>query len=136
MVKEDKQPGKLKTILGLILMSALTQALNGEGDVVLIYYQDQPTQYARIESIETDIKKDWYQVTLLLLTVPTQTVTWILRDTYINGDLFTMGGVSMRLERVEKVVLEKESARHDSVDRDKISNSQNRGLKVLPFKKR
>ena len=117
-------------------MADFTQSSNGEGDVVLIYYQDQPTQYARIEFIKTDIKKGWYHVTLLLLTVPTQTVTWILRDIYINGEPFTMGGVSMRLERVDRVALEKEPARHDPVNRDKTSNSQSKGPKVLPFKKR
>jgi hypothetical protein len=71
---------------------------NREGDVVLIRYQDQPMAYARIEGINPDIKKDWYQVTLLLLTIPAQSVTWILRDEYINGASFTMGGQSMRLK--------------------------------------
>ena len=78
-------------------------AANREGDVILIYYQDQPVAYARIEGINPDIKKDWYQVTLLLLTIPAQSVTWILRDEYINGASFTMGGQSMRLEKVKRV---------------------------------
>jgi hypothetical protein len=73
---------------------------NREGDVVLIHYQDQPVAYARIDGINPDVKKDWYQVTLLLLTIPAQSVTWILRDEYINGTPFTMGGQSMRLEKV------------------------------------
>jgi hypothetical protein len=75
---------------------------NREGDVVLIHYQDKPMAYARIEAIEPDIKKDWYHVTLLLLTIPAQTVTWILREAYIRGELFTMGGQPVRLERVKK----------------------------------
>jgi hypothetical protein len=78
-------------------------AVNREGDVVLIHYQDQPMAYARIEGINPDIKRDWYQVTLLLLTIPAQSVTWILRNEYINGTSFTMGGQSMRLEKVKKV---------------------------------
>ena len=78
-------------------------AANRKGDVVLIHYQDQPVAYARIEGINPDIKKDWYQVTLLLLTIPAQSVTWILRDEYIHGASFTMGGQSMRLEKVERV---------------------------------
>jgi hypothetical protein len=80
------------------------KAANREGDVVLIYYQDKPMAYARIEGINPDIKKDWYQVALLLLTIPAQSVTWILRDEYINGDSFTMGGQSMRLEKVKKTL--------------------------------
>jgi hypothetical protein len=51
-----------------------------EGDLVLIYHQEKPAVYARIEAIEADVKRDWYQVTLLLLTIPAQTVTWILRE--------------------------------------------------------
>ena len=81
-------------------------AVNREGDVVLIYYQDQPMVYGRIEGIGPDVKKDWYQVTLLFLTVPAQTVTWILRDEYINGASFTMGGQAMRLEKVKRVLPE------------------------------
>jgi hypothetical protein len=72
-----------------------------ENDIILIYYEGQPVSFARIESILPDVKKDWYHVKLLLLQVPLQTVTWILRDVYINGEEFTMGGNRMRLEKVE-----------------------------------
>jgi len=47
--------------------------MNAEGDIVLIHYQDKPTVYARIEHIEVDVIKDWYQITLLLLTIPAGT---------------------------------------------------------------
>jgi len=71
-----------------------------ENDVVLIYYEDQPITFARIENISPDIKKDWYNVKLLMLHVPLQVTTWILRDIYINGQEFTMDGKKMRLEQV------------------------------------
>jgi hypothetical protein len=71
-----------------------------EGDIVLIYHQDQPALYARIEAIEPDMKKDWYRLKLLLLTIPAQVVTWILREEYINGAGFTMNDQPMRLEKV------------------------------------
>ena len=58
-----------------------------------------------MENIRPDMKKDWYHITLLLLTIPTQTVTWILKDVYIEGEEFTMGGQPMRLEAVKKTVL-------------------------------
>jgi hypothetical protein len=32
--------------------------------------------------------------------VPLQVVTWILRDVYINGEPYTMGGKAMRIEKV------------------------------------
>ena len=105
--------------------------MNSEGDVILVYYQDKPAGYGRIEAIKPDIKKDWYQITLLLLSIPAQTVTWILRDEYINGAVFTMGGQEMRLEKVEKVTA-------DSEDPEEISEQKGRGKrpKVVPLKKR
>jgi len=71
-----------------------------ENDLVLIYLEDQPLSFARIESILADSKPDWYHVKLLLLQVPPQIVTWILRDIYIEGAEFTMKGKRMRLEKV------------------------------------
>jgi hypothetical protein len=71
-----------------------------ENDIVLIYFEDKPLVFARIETILPDNKKDWYHVSLLMLQVPLQTVTWILRDVYIDGAEFTMNGKRMRLEEV------------------------------------
>lgn len=72
-----------------------------EKDIVLIYYEDQPLVFARVEEIGPDVKKDWYHIRLMLLQLPVRTVTWILKDDYINGAEFTMGGHRMRLEKVE-----------------------------------
>ena len=71
-----------------------------ENDLVLIYLEDKPLSFARIEEISADSKPDWYHVKLLLLQVPPQVVTWILRDVYINGGEFTMNGKRLRLELV------------------------------------
>ena len=71
-----------------------------ENDIVLIYFEDKPFAFARVEEILPDTKRDWYHVKLLWLQVPLQVVTWILRDVYINGEPFTMGGKNMRLEKV------------------------------------
>ena len=69
-----------------------------ENDIVLIHFEDQPLGFARIEEILPDNKPDWYHVKLLMLQIPLQVVTWILRDRYIMGDEFTMNGKRMRLE--------------------------------------
>lgn len=69
-------------------------------DIVLIYFEDNPLAFARIEAIRPDAKSGWYQIRLLLLQVPLQAVTWILREAYINGAEFTMNGKRMRLEKV------------------------------------
>ena len=71
-----------------------------ENDLVLIYFEDNPLSFARVESILPDSKPDWYHVKLLLLQIPPRVVTWILRDVYINGTEFTMNGKRMRLEKV------------------------------------
>jgi hypothetical protein len=103
--------------------------MSREGDVILVYYEDKPAVYARIESIEPDIKKDWYQVTLQLLTLPAQTVTWILRAPYIDGEPFSMGGKAMHLEEVKRIPLEKGPEAETPA-----RNAPERG-KVIPFKK-
>jgi hypothetical protein len=107
-------------------------AASREGDVVLIHYQDQPVAYARIEGINPDIKKDWYQVTLLLLTIPAQSVTWILRDEYIHGASFTMGGQSMRLEKVKRA-FPGEAPQDDGQPQG--PKSLEKASKVIAFKK-
>ncbi len=71
-----------------------------ENDLVLIYFEDNPLSFARIEDIQPDAKRDWYHVKLLLLQIPPQLVTWILRDVYVNGTEFTMNGQRMRIEKV------------------------------------
>ncbi len=70
------------------------------GDVVIVHVNNAPAFFARIESIEPDVKPGWWQVTLLVLQTPLSTVVWTLRDAYIQGDGFTMGGTPIRLERV------------------------------------
>jgi len=73
-------------------------------DIVLIHIEDQPMSFARVESILPDAKKDWYQIKLLLLQIPLQVVTWILKDDYINGREFHMNEKKMKLEKVESPV--------------------------------
>jgi hypothetical protein len=68
-----------------------------EGDVVLVYVENQPAFFARIEAITPDVKPGWFQVKMLVLQIPMIVVTWILREAYINGDEFTMGGRPIRI---------------------------------------
>ncbi len=102
-----------------------------ENDVVIIYYEDKPVIFARIETILADHKRDWYHVKLLLLQLPLQTVTWILRDDYINGMEFTMDGKKMRLE----VVVDPERTASPQNDSDRPTNKKTtknqKGAKVI-----
>jgi len=71
-----------------------------EKEIILIYFEDNPTSFARVEDISPDVKKGWYIVKLLLLQVPVQVVTWILREEYINGESFTMNGKKMHFQHI------------------------------------
>ncbi len=102
-----------------------------ENDLVLIYFEDKPLAFARIESILPDSKKDWYHVQLLLLQVPLQVVTWILKDVYINGTEFTMKGKKMRLEKVESPVEKKTSEKLQDDETKKETARYDKGAKVI-----
>ena len=91
-------------------------------DIVLIHLEDAPVSFARIESILPDHKKDWYQIRLLMLQIPLQVVTWILKAEYINGEVFSMNGKSMRLEKVEAPVVPIEQ--HDDLPETSPENSK------------
>jgi len=89
-----------------------------ENDIILIYFENQPFSFARIEDISADVKKNWYHVKLLLLKLPLETVSWILKDVYINGDEFTMGGKRMRFEKVV-VPVEDASSEEENIRKTK-----------------
>jgi hypothetical protein len=63
-------------------------------------------------------------VKLLLLQLPLQVVTWILRDIYISGQEFTMEGKKIRLEKVvcpqETVPVETEKKTPEKPDKQKV----------------
>lgn len=69
-------------------------------DIVLVYKEDVPQFFARVENISDDIKPGWFHLTLLVLTIPVQQVTWILKDIYIDGTEFSMEGNKMRIEKI------------------------------------
>ena len=71
-----------------------------EGDLILTHIKNKPAFFARIENIDPDVKPDWFQVKMLVLQVPLVTITWILREAYINGEEFTMGGHAVKLVKV------------------------------------
>jgi len=96
-------------------------------DLVLIYFEDKPLSFARIEEILPDSKPDWYHVKLLMLQIPPQFVTWILRDVYIGGAEFTMDGKRMRLEKVV-VPKEPQSPEGTEKEQDKGKSQKEPGI--------
>lgn len=69
-------------------------------DLVLVHFDRQPAFYARVNEITPDVKRGWHQVELLVLSLPSQTVVWILDDHHLQGEEFTMGGRPVQLVRV------------------------------------
>jgi hypothetical protein len=61
-------------------------------DLVLVHLDRKPAFYARINDINPDVKRGWYQVELLVLALPPQTLVWILEEAHLQGEEFTMGG--------------------------------------------
>ena len=105
-----------------------------ENDLVLIYFEDKPLSFARIESILPDSKRDWYHVKLLLLQIPLQVVTWILKDVYISGTEFTMNGKKMRLEKVESPSDTQKSEpleKQETLSPQKETAPKDKGAKVI-----
>ena len=106
-----------------------------ENDLVLIYFEEKPLAFARIESILPDSKKDWYHVKLLLLQIPLQVVTWILKDVYISGTEFTMNGKKMRLEKVEPPVgaetSDSQKGKEIKTDTKEETTQNDKGAKVI-----
>jgi hypothetical protein len=66
-------------------------------DLVLVYLDREPAFYARVNDISPDVKRGWYQVELLVLSLPSQTLVWILEETHLQGEEFTMGGRPVKL---------------------------------------
>ena len=106
----------------------------GIQDLVLIYLEDKPYSFARIEDIRDDWKKGWYHVTLLLLQVPLLVVTWILRDAYIDGAEFTMDGKRIRLEKVVAPLNEAPEPEPSAKDTKEPSKKKDSG-KIISFDK-
>jgi hypothetical protein len=93
-------------------------------DVVLVHLDRKPSFYARINDINPDVKKGWYQVELLVLTLPPQTLVWILEEAHIQGEEFTMGGMPMKLVEIP----------HKSPPQPETPSPEDKG-KVVPLRK-
>lgn len=113
-------------------------------DIVLIHLEDTPVSFARVEDILPDHKKDWYQIKLLMLQIPLQVVTWILKDAYINGDEFFMNGKRMRLETVkcpeEEILPAEDRENHtsepetsDTEEKKSNSGASDKSGKIISF---
>jgi hypothetical protein len=75
------------------------------GDLVLIVTETpQACLYGLVCGFERDQRKrdEWWRITLQVLTIPPQEVSWILRPEQFTGrEIFTMGGDKRFLKAVD-----------------------------------
>ncbi len=102
-----------------------------EGDIVVILTENPQTlTYAVVAGFERDTAKveEWWHVTMQLLSVPPQKVTWTLRTSQFTGaDIFTMGGE----KRYIKAVDFSEPDAKPSVKKTKSKKSKITALRVV-----
>ena len=70
------------------------------GDIILII---KPTIYfyGLVKEIKQDFKKGWWVISFTSITVPPQDFMWQLKEEYMIGEVFTMGGVPTFLKSVD-----------------------------------
>jgi hypothetical protein len=75
------------------------------GDLVLIVTETpQACLYGLVSGFERDRRKrdEWWQITLQVLTVPPQEISWVLRREQFTGqEIFTMGGDKRFIKAVD-----------------------------------
>ena len=59
------------------------------GDIILV---GMPSGlfYGKVQSIDKNIKKDWYNLNFKLLVIPPADLTWIFRFSQMAGEIFTI----------------------------------------------
>lgn len=105
-----------------------------ETDLVLIYVENDPAFYARVERISNDIKPKWWRVQFLFLTVPVQLATWILDEEQIRGAEFTMNGTPVRVEKV--VIPEDRNVEENDAGSTENKTKPGKKARVLSFQKK
>lgn len=92
------------------LVAELKQALplkstTERGDIVIIAAKEpRMLTYAVVTNIERDEtrKEEWWHVTMQILGIPIQKITWTLRTPQFTGaETFTMGGEARFIQAVE-----------------------------------
>jgi hypothetical protein len=77
-----------------------------ENSIVLIHEKKSDVTfscYARVDKIEGDIKPGWYNITFKILIPGYEDLNLTLREEYLNGEEFTVGGNPIRIEEVPPV---------------------------------
>ena len=106
------------------------------GDIVLIAAVDpEMLGFAVVTNITRDTSRrdEWYHVEMKVLSVPIQTMTWILRPEQMSGrEVFTMGG---KPRFVAPLAIERARPGEPSPEKPaKTGSDRTRGARVVPLK--
>ena len=90
------------------------------GDLVLIVAKEPQmlASYALVTDIERDTsrKNEWWHVSLTLLSIPPQEITWTLRTPQFTGmEVFTMGGEERFVKAVDFGAISLQSTARDGL---------------------
>lgn len=79
-----------------------------ENDVCIIYVNDLPQGFIRIESIEPDSKPSWYNVQFIELLFPLRVTKWKIDEEHLKGADINMKGFKFNLQLLECQVIKNE----------------------------
>ena len=112
-----------------------------ENSIVLLHEtRDERTFscYARVEEILADVKPGWYNVRFKILIPGYDDVTWTLKEEYLNGEEFTMGGNPVKIEEVPPAkvpdYVDKQGNKKEEIKEDKKETKEDKTEnKVIDF---
>ncbi|MFC1591725.1 hypothetical protein ACFL43_04310 [Thermodesulfobacteriota bacterium] len=83
------------------------------GDIILV---GMPAGlfFGVVQSIDSNVKKNWFNLNFKLLILPPADITWILRIPQMNGELFTINNEDHFVIAVDTTRDNKQSAEQDS----------------------
>ena len=112
---------ELNTVLGTLQKQITFKKTTTPGDIILIG-MPEGISYGLVHSIENDAKKNWYNLTFTLLTVPPLNVTWTLRIPQMCGEIFTINDQEHFVIAVDINSMKEEK---------KVKKSQKRSLTLI-----
>lgn len=68
-----------------------------EGDIVTIIVEGIEQGYGFVEEIKNNVKPDWYDVSIVLISKVKKVLVWTINETYLKENEFRINGATVRL---------------------------------------
>lgn len=79
----------LRDILETLKKQMRFKSTTSPGDIILVGMKTGLV-YGVVQSIEQNVKKNWYNFNCKLLSIPAVDISWILRVPQMTGEIFTI----------------------------------------------